>query len=62
VEKSDFLNNTCKKTAKNYPTTMLIYYESKVKDLPLTHQIFEQFKNSEKIEIQHYKNLFDTKI
>ena len=41
---------------------MLIYYESKVKDLPLTHQIFEQFKNSEKVEIQHYKNLFDTKI
>ena len=41
---------------------MLIYYESKVKNLPLTHQIFEQFKNSEKIEIQHYKNLFDTKI
>ena len=41
---------------------MLIYYESKVKNLSLTHQIFEQFKNSEKIEIQHYKNLFDTKI
>ena len=41
---------------------MLIYYESKIKDLPLTHQIFEQFKNSEKIEIQHYKNLFDAKI
>ena len=41
---------------------MLIYYESKVKDLPLTQKIFEQFKNSEKIEIQHYKNLFDTKI
>ncbi len=41
---------------------MLIYYESKIKELPLTHQIFEQFKNSEKIEIQHYKNLFDYKI
>ena len=41
---------------------MLIYYESKIKDSPITHQIFEQFKNSEKIEIQHYKNLFDTKI
>ena len=41
---------------------MLIYYESKIKDLPITQQIFEQFKNSEKIEIQHYKNLFDTKI
>lgn len=41
---------------------MLIYYESKVKNLPLTYQIFEQFKNSEKIEIQHYKNLFDAKI
>ena len=41
---------------------MLIYYESKIKDLPLTQQIFEQFKNSEKIEIQHYKNLFDAKI
>ena len=41
---------------------MLIYYESKIKDLQLTHQIFEQFKNSEKIEIQHYKNLFDAKI
>ena len=31
---------------------MLIYYESKIKNLPLTYQIFEQFKNSEKIEIQ----------
>ena len=41
---------------------MLIYYESKIKNSPLTHQIFEQFKNSEKIEIQHYKNLFDAKI
>ena len=41
---------------------MLIYYESKIKDSPITHQIFEQFKNSEKIEIQHYKNLFDTKV
>ena len=41
---------------------MLIYYESKIKDLPLTKQIFEKFKNSEKIEIQHYKNLFDAKI
>ena len=41
---------------------MLIYYESKIKDLPLIHQIFKQFKNSEKIEIQHYKNLFDAKI
>ena len=41
---------------------MLIYYESKIKNLPLTQQIFEQFKNSEKIEIQHYKNLFDAKI
>ena len=41
---------------------MLIYYESKIKDLPLTHKVFEQFKNSEKIEIQHYKNLFDAKI
>ena len=41
---------------------MLIYYEYKIKDCPITKQIFEQFKNSEKIEIQHYKNLFDTKI
>lgn len=41
---------------------MLIYYESKVKDLPITKQIFENFWNSEKIEIQHYKNLFDAKI
>ena len=41
---------------------MLIYYESKIKNLPLTQQIFEQYKNSEKIEIQHYKNLFDAKI
>jgi hypothetical protein len=41
---------------------MLIYYESKIKDLPLTQQIFQTFLNSEKIEIQHYKNLFDTKI
>ena len=41
---------------------MLIYYESKIKNLPLTQQIFEQYKNSEKIEILHYKNLFDAKI
>jgi len=41
---------------------MLIYYESKVKNLALTKQIFERFWNSEKIEIQHYKNIFDTKI
>lgn len=41
---------------------MLIYYESKIKDSPIIQQIFEKFKNSEKIEIQHYKNLFDTKI
>ena len=41
---------------------MLIYYESKIKDSPITPQIFQQFKNSEKIEIQHYKNLFDTRI
>lgn len=41
---------------------MLIYYESKIKNLPLTQQIFEQLKNSDKIEIQHYKNLFDAKI
>ena len=53
---------SCKNHLKIYPITMLIYYESKIKDLPLTHQIFEQFKNSEKIEIQHYKNLFDARI
>ena len=41
---------------------MLIYYESKIKNLPLTKQIFQKFWNSEKIEIQHYKNLFDIKI
>ena len=41
---------------------MLIYYESKIKDSPITQQIFNQFKNSEKIEIQHYKNLFDVNI
>ncbi len=41
---------------------MLIYYESKIKNLPLAQQIFEDFWNSEKIEIQHYKNLFDSKI
>lgn len=41
---------------------MLIYYESKIKDYPVTQQIFKNFNNSEKIEIQHYKNLFDTKI
>ena len=41
---------------------MLIYYELKIKDLPITKQIFNEFQNSEKIEIQHYKNLFDTKI
>ena len=41
---------------------MLIYYETKVKNLPITKQIFDKFWNSEKIEIQHYKNLFDTKI
>lgn len=41
---------------------MLIYYESKIKDSLITKQIFDKFKNSEKIEIQHYKNLFDAKI
>ena len=41
---------------------MLIYYESKIKDSPITKQIFDKFRNSEKIEIQHYKNLFDAKI
>ena len=41
---------------------MLIYYETKVKNLPITRQIFDKFWNSEKIEIQHYKNLFDAKI
>lgn len=41
---------------------MLIYYETKVKNYPITHQIFYKFWNCEKIEIQHYKNLFDTKI
>ena len=41
---------------------MLIYYETKVKDLPITKQIFDRFWNCEKIEIQHYKNLFDINI
>lgn len=41
---------------------MLIYYETKVKDLKLTKDIFDKFWNYEKIEIQHYKNLFDIKI
>ena len=41
---------------------MLIYYESKIKNSPITQQIFDKFNNSEKIEIQHYKNLFDAKI
>lgn len=41
---------------------MLIYYESRIKDSPITKQIFDKYKNSEKIEIQHYKNLFDAKI
>lgn len=41
---------------------MLIYYENKVKDFSITKQIFENFWNSEKVEIQHYKNLFDINI
>ena len=41
---------------------MLIYYESKIKDLLLTKEIFKKFWNCEKIEIQHYKNLFDLNI
>ena len=41
---------------------MLIYYESKVKDHNLTKEIFNHFWNCEKIEIQHYKNLFDINI
>ena len=41
---------------------MLIYYETKVKDFSITKQIFENFWNSEKVEIQHYKNLFDINI
>lgn len=55
-------HNACKKIIKNYPTTMLIYYESKVKDLPITKKIFEKFSDCEKIEIQHYKNLFDINV
>ena len=47
---------------KHYATSMLIYCETKVKNLPITKQIFEHFWNCEKIEIQHYKNIFDTKI
>lgn len=47
---------------KKYPIIMLIYYESKVKGLPIVKEIFANFWNSEKIEIQHYKNLFDAKI
>lgn len=41
---------------------MLIFYEEKIKDLPITKKIFDKFWNSEKISIQHYKNLFDLKI
>ena len=41
---------------------MLIYYEPKVKDLPITKEIFDKFWDCEKIEIQHYKNLFDINI
>ena len=41
---------------------MLIYYESKIKDLTLTKEILKKFWNCEKIEIQHYKNLFDVNI
>jgi DNA repair photolyase len=41
---------------------MLIYYESKIKDLPIFKKIINSFWNNEKIEIQHYKNLFDSKI
>lgn len=41
---------------------MLIYYETKIKDLPTTKQIFDKFWDCEKIEIQHYKNLFDINI
>ena len=40
---------------------MLIYYETKVKNSPIAKQIFDKFWNSEKIEIKHYKNLFDIK-
>ena len=45
-----------------YKLKMLIYYESKIKDLLLTKEIFKKFWNCEKIEIQHYKNLFDLNI
>jgi len=41
---------------------MLIYYENKIANHPLTKQIFENFKNCEKIPLQHYKNLFDLKV
>ena len=41
---------------------MLIYYETKVKNMEITKEIFAKFWNSEKIEIQHYKNLFDANI
>lgn len=41
---------------------MLIYYENKITDNPIAKQIFEKYKNSEKIPIQHYKNIFDLKV
>lgn len=50
------------KTQKITLHIMLIYYESKVKDYSLTKEIFAHFWDCEKIEIQHYKNLFDANI
>jgi len=41
---------------------MLIYYESQIKNSPIAKEIFKKFWNYEKIEIQHYKNLFDINI
>ena len=41
---------------------MLIYYESRIANHPRTQKILSQFPNAEKLEIDHYKNIFDKNV
>jgi spore photoproduct lyase len=38
---------------------MIIYYEKDIAKHPRAQDILEQFSGAEKVEIDHYKNLFD---
>jgi hypothetical protein len=42
--------------------TMLIYIEKKVKDTQIAKNIISKFSNTNILEIDNYKNLFDKNI